>query len=274
MPDETLYLWHDGSPNNPASPAERPRLEVHYPLNGAVIPQAVIILPGGGYEMLAAHEGEPFARFFAQRGLLALVCAYRVAPHRYPAPLADAARAVRLARHHAARWGLRPGGLTLLGFSAGGHLACTTATQPDLWHDPEDDLIGRYSARPDRLMLAYPVISMTREYHLGSAVALLGPRPPEALRRQLSNELYVTPANPPAFLFHTADDEAVPVSNSVRFAAACREQGVPAALHIYPSGPHGVGLAEEWPALRDWPEKMVEWLVEGAGETSGGVYTA
>ncbi|MBC7317119.1 MAG: alpha/beta hydrolase, partial [Chloroflexi bacterium] len=96
-----------------------------------------------------------------------------------------------------------------VGFSAGGHLASTIATQPDLHRDPLDDLATRYRARPDRLALAYPVISLVREYHLGSAVALLGPRPPEVLRRQLSNELHVSPANPPAFLFHTADDEVV-----------------------------------------------------------------
>jgi acetyl esterase/lipase len=210
--------------------------------------------------MLAEHEGEPSARLLTRNGLSAFVCRYRVAPHRYPAPMADAARAVRLVRQRAREWGIRQGGLALLGFSAGGHLACTTATQPELWRDPEDDLAERFSARPDRLILAYPLISMVREYHLGSAVALLGPRPQESLRRQLSNELHVTPANPPVFLFHTADDKAVPVSHSIRFAAACREQGVPAALHVYPSGPHGVGLAEEWPELRSWTTRMLEWL--------------
>ena len=147
-----------------------------------------------------------------------------------------------------------------MGFSAGGHLASTIATQPDLCNAPEDDLVACYSARPDRLALAYPVISMVREYHLGSVVALLGPRPPEALRRQLSNELHVSPSNPPTFLFHTADDEVVPVSNSLRFARACREYGVPVSLHIYPSGPHGVGLAEGWPSLRSWVDRLREWL--------------
>ncbi|MBC7238716.1 MAG: prolyl oligopeptidase family serine peptidase, partial [Chloroflexi bacterium] len=143
-----------------------------------------------------------------------------------------------------------------------GHLASTIATQPDLHRDPLDDLATRYRARPDRLALAYPVISLVREYHLGSAVALLGPRPPEVLRRQLSNELHVSPANPPAFLFHTADDVVVPVSNSIRFAQACRAQGVPVSLHIYPSGPHGVGLAEEWPDLRSWVDHLLEWLLK------------
>jgi len=259
--DETFFLWPDGSPHNGTEPTTRPRLEVYYP-SGEFRGRAVIILPGGGYEMLAPHEGEPFARLFAYHGLLAAVCFYRVSPHRYPAPMADAARAVRLVRAQAEHWGLREGGITLMGFSAGGHLASTIATQPDLHRDPLDDLAARYRARPDRLALAYPVISLVREYHLGSAVALLGPRPPEALRRQLSNELHVSPANPPVFLFHTADDEVVPVSNSIRFAQACRAQGVPVSLYIYPSGPHGVGLAEGWPDLRSWVDRLLEWLLK------------
>lgn len=266
MADETIFLWPDGSSQNGGGGEHRPRLEVYYPVD-AFRGQAVIILPGGGYEMLAPHEGEPFARLFAYHGLVGVVCSYRVSPHRYPAPVADAARAVRLVRANAARWNLRQGGVTLMGFSAGGHLASTIATQPDLYRAPEDDLADLYSARPDRLALAYPVISMVREYHLGSTVALLGPRPPEALRRQLSNELHVSPANPPVFLFHTADDEVVPVSNSLRFARACREQGVPVSLHIYPSGPHGVGLAEGWPEVRSWVDRLLEWLLEDASPT-------
>ncbi len=259
MSDETIYLWPDGSYNNPPG-GERPRLEVYRP-KGLPAEQAslgIIILPGGGYMTQAPHEGEPFARLFATHGMLALVCYYRVAPRRFPAPMADAARAMRLARSLGGRWGVGERAWALMGFSAGGHLAA----QPDLWRDPADDLVERYSARPDRLILAYPVISMVREYHHGSAENLLDPRPSEAQRRQMSHELHVTPANPPTFLFHTADDEAVPVSNSVRFAEACWAQGVSAALHVYPSGPHGVGLAEDWPALRGWTGVMLEWLSE------------
>jgi acetyl esterase/lipase len=192
--------------------------------------------------------------------MVGIVCHYRVAPHRYPAPMADAARALRLVRHHANRWRIDPGRVALMGFSAGGHLAATTATQPDLHHDPEDDLVGAYSARPDRLVLAYPVISMVQEYHQGSAENLLGANPAIEQRRQLSNELHVTKKNPPVFLFHTADDPGVAVSNSIRFAQACLAQGVPTHLHVYARGAHGVGLAPDDPILASWPRLLLDWL--------------
>lgn len=256
-----VSLWPDGSAQNPVEPEERPRLEVYLPDGVAPSPSAaVIVCPGGGYTRRAPHEAEPVARLFAAHGLVGMVCHYRVAPHRFPAPQADAARAVRLVRHRAAEWGINPQRVALMGFSAGGHLACTIATRPDLFREPEDGLVGSYAARPDRLILAYPVVSMTREYHHGSTENLLGPNPPEELRRQLSNELHVTPQNPPVFIFHTADDPGVNVSNSLRFAEACLAHGVPVELHIYQSGRHGVGLAADMPQLRSWPSLLIDWL--------------
>ena len=103
---------------------------------------------------------------------------------------------------------------------------------------------------------------MTHEYHRGSAENLLGPDPSEAQRRQMSNELHVTRENPPVFLFHTADDPSVPVSNSLRYAQACLEKGVPVELHVYRSGRHGVGLALEEPALRSW-SGLIAGLAKG-----------
>lgn len=259
MPQPTIInLWADGSSNNPKEPAERPRLEIHVPPDPLSDPApAVIVCPGGGYHFRAPHEADPFAEFFAAHGYVGIVCHYRVAPHSFPAPMADAARAVRLTRHLAPRFGIDPERVAMLGFSAGGHLASTTATQPDLHREPEDDLAGCHSARPDRAILAYPVISL-----LGRITAqnLLGPNPAPDLLRQLSNDLHVTEQNPPVFLFHTADDPVVPVSHSLLFAQACLAKGVPVELHVYQSGRHGVGLARDLPKLASWPGLVLDWL--------------
>ena len=257
---DVVPLWPDGSPNNPAA-GGRPHLEVYLPSEPAAgLRGAVIVCPGGAYAHHAPHEAAPIAGLFTAAGLAGIVCRYRVHPHRHPAAYADAARAVRTVRALADRLGIDPSRVALMGFSAGGHLAATVATQPDLYVDPEDDLAPRWTARPDRAVLAYPVISMVHEYHAGSVANLLGPEASQEERRRMSNELHVTAANPPAFLFHTADDPAVPCSNSVRYAEACMAAGVPVELHVYASGPHGVGLAEEMPALRSWPGLLIDWL--------------
>lgn len=258
----TIYLWPDGSPNNPSDGRPRPSLTVYPPAGVRGPCAAVVVLPGGGYSHLAPHEAEPVGRYFAGHGLVGAVCTYRVSPDRFPAPMADAARAVRLVRSRAAELGVDPRRVALMGFSAGGHLAAVTATRPDLHVDPEDDLAAAHAARPDRLILAYPVISMTRDYHVGSTENLLGANPSEEARRALSVELHVTHANPPAFVFHTADDPAVPASNSLRFALACLAGGVPCEVHLYRSGRHGVGLATEEPALAGWPRLLLDWLAD------------
>lgn len=239
--------------NIPLWSADGPSLEIHRPAKTART--AVVVCPGGGYRVLAPHEGTVIGEFLAANGVLAAVVPYRVFPHRHPAPLADACRAMRLMRHHF-EW--LPVGI--MGFSAGGHLAATVATQPDLYHDPNDELVGEHSARPDRVILCYPVISFVATAHQGSGVALLGENATDDQRRQLSNELHVTQETPPAFLFHTADDPAVPVENSLLFASACVQQKVPVELHIFPHGRHGVGLAADDPVLRRWPELLVNWL--------------
>jgi len=258
-----VNLWPDGSSHNPTDPAERPRIEIHEPAQPATGPRAAIIIcPGGGYTHRAEHERAPFARLFAEHGIVGIVCHYRAYPHLFPAPIADAARAVRLTRHLADRFGIDPDRVGLMGFSAGGHLACTTGTQPDLHRDPQDDLADQCGARPDRLILAYPVVSMVKEYHHGSVERLLDRNAPETVRRQMSNELHVTRDNPPTFLFHTADDPSVPVSNSIRYATACLQKGVPAELHVYESRQHGVGLATDLPRLRSWTGLLLDWLAD------------
>lgn len=221
---------------------------------------AVIVCPGGGYSFLAPHEAAPVAWMFARHGIAAFVCHYRVAPHRYPAAYADVARAVRLVRAMSRGLGIDPARLGLMGFSAGGHAAVTVATRPDLYHDPDDDLTGKLSARPNRTILAYPVVSMIAQPHEGCLTNLLGSAPAAALCRDLSAELWVDAYTPPTFIFHTADDPAVPVGHSLRYATACDAHSVPFELHIYAHGHHGVGLAQDIPALANWPQVLLAWL--------------
>ena len=258
---KTINLWPDKSPNNHQHEKFGvPRLELFIPEGAATGKRAAIVVcPGGGYRNLAAHEGQPFAELFAAQGIVAAVLTYHIVPHQFPLPYSDACRAMRIMRQRAQELNIDAGRVGLMGFSAGGHLAATVATQPELYRDPQDDLAARFSARPDRVILGYPVISFQEYAHRGSAEALLG-KEASAQLKQFSNDQQVTARNPPAFLFHTADDAGVPVENSLRFASACSKNKVPVALHVYPHGRHGVGMALDNPDLKSWTSLLVDWL--------------
>lgn len=263
MRPRIVNLWIDGSANNPRNPTERPRLEIYHPTERGAMPHAaVIVCPGGGYRFRSPHEAAPVAQYLAQHGLVGLVCHYRVAPARYPAPMEDVARAVRLTRAMAYELGIDPTRIALMGFSAGGHAAVTVASQYDGDADGEDDLAGYHSARPERLILAYPVVSMVIDVHEACMLNLFGRDPGVEVRAAVSAEHHVDAHTPPTFLFHTADDPMVPVSHSLRYAAACRAAGVPLDLHIFAHGPHGVGLAQEYATLAIWPELLLRWLAD------------
>lgn len=221
---------------------------------------AVVVLPGGGYGMRADHEGKPIAEWLNSIGLHAFVLDYRVAPHKHPVPLNDAKRGLRLVRSRAAEFGVDPNRVGILGFSAGGHLASTAGTHYDLGDQTSQDLVERESSRPDLMVLCYPVISLGEYRHDGSRVNLLGEHAPEELVELLSNENQVTESTPPTFLWHTADDGAVPVENSLMFAAALSRNRVPHELHVYESGRHGLGLAQEEPETYTWPMLCEKWL--------------
>jgi acetyl esterase/lipase len=260
---KTINLWPDKSPNN-QQPNEKfglPKLELFIPEGSSTQKRAAIVVcPGGGYHNLAAHEGQPLAELFAAHGIVAAVLTYHVFPHRFPLPYSDACRAMRIMRSRAQELNIDASRVGLMGFSAGGHLAATVATQPDFYKDPQDDLAGRFPARPDRVILGYPVISFQEYAHKGSAEAFLGKEATPAQLKQFSNDQQVTAQNPPAFLFHTADDAGVPVENSLRFASACVKNKVPVALHVYPHGRHGVGMALDNPELKSWTSLLIDWL--------------
>jgi acetyl esterase/lipase len=263
--NEEVYLWPDDSKNNGQNPNYRPKIRIYYPTlrnkNKDRKYAAILICPGGGYNVQAPHEGQPFARLFAMNGILGIVLTYRVSPDRFPGPYSDACRAMRYLRKNSDLYNIDPNRIGIMGFSAGGHLASTVATQPYLHKDPDDDLAGSYSSRPDRLILGYPVISFIDEFaHNGSARSLLGDDPDPEMTIKLSNNHHVTDNNPPVFLFHTASDKGVPVQNSLSFAEACIKNSVSAELHIFPEGEHGVGMALNDPSLKSWTELLMNWL--------------
>ncbi|GLY32596.1 alpha/beta hydrolase [Kineosporia sp. NBRC 101731] len=218
---------------------------VHVPTGEPGPRPAFLVLPGGAYGHHGPHEGEPVAAWLAGIGVHAFVLRYRVAPHRHPAPLDDATQALARIRREGPALGVDPGRVGVLGFSAGGHLAATLANQSD---------------PPDLSVLAYPVISLAHEHHEGSVQNLLGEGVTAEQRREHSADQQVSVRTPPAFVWHTADDATVPLSNSLRYVAALTAVGVPVELHVFPSGPHGLGLAGDRPHVARWTRWCQEWL--------------
>ena len=267
---DTMLLWPEGAPGALGKDdADWPTLTLYRARqpSGA----AVIVAPGGGYGALASnHEGRQVANLLNAAGVTAFVLKYRLGPkYRHPIELGDAQRAIRLVRARAQEFGVASDRIGIMGFSAGGHLAATAGTHFDAGKAAATDVdaIDRASCRPDFLILAYPVISFDPAIaHSGSVRNLLGDNPDPKLIEDLSNDLRVTPETPPTFLFHTNADTGVVAENSVRFYLALRRAKVPAEMHIFENGPHGVGLALGDPALAAWPTLLTNWL-RGRGLT-------
>jgi len=258
---DAIKLWPNGAPGAVSSaPEDIPTLTAFFPSQRAS-GAAVIVCPGGGYTHLADHEGRPVAEWLNSIGITAFVLKYRIGPnYHHPAPLQDAARAIRLVRSRAAEWKIDPKRIGILGFSAGGHLASTIGTHFDSGQANASDPIDRASSRPDLMVLIYPVITMGQFTHSGSRNQLIGTNPSADMVKLLSNEEQVTKETPPTFLVHTANDAAVPVENSLHFVEALRKAGAPFELHIYERGPHGFGLGVDDPILSTWPARCADWL--------------
>lgn len=279
----TLALWPAGKVPNYQKTAEKeqwdstdivrvsyvqtPTITVFLPAKKSATGQAVIICPGGGYARLAYNwEGEDVAKLLNAKGITAIVLKYRlpnaksnITPHL--SPLADAKRAMRTVRANAAKWNIKKEQVGIMGFSAGGHLASTLATHFDAGDAAAPDSIERESSRPDFAVLVYPVISMTKPImHAGSRNNLIGVTADSVLAKLYSNELQVTKETPPTFLVHATDDKAVPVENSLLFYGALKDQGVPAEMHIYPTGGHGFGLGVGRGYLETWTDRLVDWM--------------
>ena len=252
---KTELLWPNGQAPGALGDEDRdkPSLTIYLPTNKTfAVPTGVVVCPGGGYGALAMdHEGVQIARWLNSIGVAAFVLKYRLGPrYHHPVMLNDAQQALRLVRSRAKEFGIEPNRVGIWGFSAGGHLASTAST-----HFTSAD------TRPDFEILSYPVISFTTPYtHQGSKRNLLGENPDPKLVENLSNELQVTKDTPPTFLFHTNEDTGVPPENSVLYYMALRKAGVPAEMHIYERGRHGLGLAQMDAAAGTWPSRLADWL--------------
>jgi acetyl esterase/lipase len=264
---EGFPLWPDGAPGALGhSSNDIPTLAVYLPPAGKAGGAAMVVCPGGGYGGLASHEGPDYALFLNQHGVTAFVLRYRLGSqgYRHPRMLEDAQRAIRVVRARATEWKIDPKRVGIMGSSAGGHLASTALTHFDAGKPDATDPIECQSSRPDLGVLCYPVITMGPNTHQGSKNNLLGKEPSAALVELLSNEKQVTRETPPCFLWHTVEDKAVKVENSLDFAAALQRNGVPYALHVYQQGRHGLGLADKPPFANahPWAANLVFWLQE------------
>ncbi|MGB6219476.1 alpha/beta hydrolase [Haloferula sp.] len=244
---------------------EQPQYVLHLAPEGKRTGQGIVILPGGGYTILAAqHEGEDYAKWLNERGITAIVVKYRVSKnpehgYGFPVPFLDARRAIRTMRANADAWGVKKDQIGVMGSSAGGHLASLCATRfADTFEEEGKDEIDRQDCRPDFAVLIYPVISMDEQAHGGSRNRLLGKNPSAQMMKKMSTEKQVSAETPPCFLLSTSDD-GVDCRNSLLFAMACKEHGVPIALHIFEKGGHGYGLKGKG-NLAIWPSLLEAWL--------------
>ncbi len=261
---ETVLLWPNGAPGALGeADADKPSIEIFLPEADKAVGTGVVVCPGGGYANLAFDkEGVQIARWLNSIGVAAFVLKYRLGPRYHnPVELEDAQRALRYVRSNAANFGVAANRIGIWGFSAGGHLASTASTHFDAGKPSADDPVEHAGSRPDFAILSYPVVAMVGPYvHQGSRRMLLGDNPDEKLEQSLSNESEVTPETPPTFLFHTTVDPVVPVENSIQYYLALRRNKVPAELHVFEEGPHGVGLAPTDAALSIWPTLLANWL--------------
>ncbi len=263
-PQPTL-LHADGAPGAKGEgEAHNPTLRAYLPDRDEANGAAVVICPGGGYRGLAIdHEGQQVAQYFNRFGVAAFVLRYRLAPdYQHPTPLNDAQRAIQFVRAHAEEYRIDKARVGVIGFSAGGHLASSLATH---WHRGKSDAtdpVARESCRPDFAILGYPVVTFTEKQYMhgGSKKNLLGANPDPKLVELMSNERQVNAETPPSYLFHTGEDTGVPAENNVLFYLALRKHKVPAELHIYQKGQHGLGLGAGSPVLKSWGARLEDWL--------------
>jgi acetyl esterase/lipase len=261
---QILPLWNGAAPGALGSDErDIPALTAYLPRTMNAGTPAMIVCPGGGYRNLSSnHEGRQIAGYLNSLGIAAFVLRYRLGPrYHHPIELGDAQRAIRTLRSRADEWRLDPARIGIIGFSAGGHLAMSASTLSDSGNPASNDIVERSGSRPDIVVLGYPVISMTAPWtHAGSKSNLLGENADADLARRLSGEYAVTKSTPPTFIFQTNEDRTVPAENSLHYFLALRKAGVPAEMHVFEKGPHGVGLAYDDASLAPWSALLATWL--------------
>jgi acetyl esterase/lipase len=246
---KTVVLWPDGAPGALGKDEkDQPRLTIHLPEKDKATGTGVVVNPGGGYRGLAGdHEGLQVAQELNRHGIASFVLRYRLMPDYPPSTaLEDAKRALRYVRHQAADYGVDEDRIGMLGFSAGGHLTSAAGTMFDKGDPEAKDPIDRESSRPDFIVPVYAVISRDLvKFEMGDWA---------------TTDTQVTAETPPAFIVQTTEDTLVTAKHSLRFYEALLDKGVPAEMHIYQFGPHGLGLAPGDPQYSQWPSQMVGWL--------------
>lgn len=253
-------IWPDGLPNSngrdvtePFDNAKRnykPQLLAFLPAADKATGRAVMCMPGGSYSGLAIeHEGTAWAPFFNERGIALFVLTYRMPNGHTVVPESDAFEGMRIIRRNAAKWGIDPHKVGVMGHSAGGHLCSTVATHS----------IG--DARPDFQILLYPVISMADSIaHKMSRQNLLGTNPTKEVMDAYSNDKQVRPGQAPAIMFLSNDDTGVPPMHSVSYYLALNRAGVEASIHIFPSGGHGYGFNKSFKYHDQMLDELDAWL--------------
>ena len=241
----------------------RPTLTVYLPPKEKANGAAVIVIPGGGYRMVAAvHEGSEVAQRFNDMGVTAFVLKYRLPSdvtmvNKEIGPIQDAQRAIQLVRERAKEWGIDKSRVGIIGFSAGGHLASTAGTH---FNHAYIDAGKKANLRPDFMILVYPVISFADSIcHMGSRDNLIGKDPSPERKEAYSNELQVTKKTPPTYLVHAEDDSTVKVQNMLLFATALQKNKVPFDFYLYEKGGHGFGLTNKTSEVK-WMDLVQEWM--------------
>ena len=253
-------IWPDGLPNTngvditkPYNDAERnykPQMTVYLPDKAKATGQAVLCIPGGGYGTVCYDtEGYNWVPYFTEHGIAVAVLVYRLPYGQSAVPGSDAMEAMRILRRNASKWNIDAHKIGVMGHSAGGHLCATVAT-----HATGD-------ARPDFQILMYPVITMDKTFtHKGTHDSLIGSDPSVEVENYFSMEKQVKPGQSPAIIFVASDDRIVEVDNSIVYYQALKKAGVPAALHIYPSGDHGFSCHENFKWHDCEMNDLFKWL--------------
>ena len=245
-----------------------------YIAGGEAKRDAMLVIPGGGYQNVCSdREGEPIAEAFLAKGFNAFVLNYRVGrdTDRFPCQLIDAASAMLYIRENADKLGVDPDRVFAVGFSAGGHLAGSLGTM--FAYDEVKAVFGdKYRlVRPEGVVLSYPVTTLLENTHMSSFKRLLGKETfTDEDKKKLSLDAALTPESSPAFVWHTVEDQIVPVEGSIAFGLALRKMGVPFRMSIFPYGPHGVALSNAvtecgnpafvQPMAECWVDEATEWI--------------
>ncbi|MCE9533272.1 MAG: alpha/beta hydrolase [Planctomycetes bacterium] len=267
-PLKPFPLWNGEAPGA-LGKAEKdiPTLTPYWPDPSKATGAAIIVAPGGGYNVLAAHEGEAYAKWLSDIGIAAFVLKYRLVKDGYLVPviLQDAARSVRYVRANAKEWGIDPARIGMIGSSAGGHLSATLSTKYDSGNKEAKDPIDAVSSRPDVTILCYAFILFDRDDKKGRQERFLGPNPKPEMITAFSPALNVTKETPPCFIWQTVEDPGVVVENALVLAEAYRKAGAPFDLHLYQKGRHGIGLGfKEYDRekIHAWTRDCEFWLKE------------